>query len=494
MTRRDGTAVGDGPNVLLVVMDTARADCFEPYGAPADSTPAVAQLASAGRARESVFATANWTVPSHASMLTGLMPGALGLGQAPEGSPVGCRQVLEALDPVLLPAVLSREGYSTAGISTNLWITQHSGFHTGFENFEVVQTVRNDQMNDPKLRHRIAWDLEGLRARGDDGAHVARDLLAQWAKDKESDKRPFFWFVNLTECHSPYLPPKPYNDMGPIGRLRAAEEARRHLNLGAIWRTCLGNHRIPPKAVERMRHLYKRSIRYMDDWFAEVLEILDARRMLDETVVIVTSDHGENLGEGELIGHAFSLDDRLVRVPLVSSSRDLLPGDSPASLRDLPRAIAELVGITEHPWEERPSAGEAAVAQIEGLAGPDDPRAQLVVDLWKLDEAAFRRMTSSGWCATDGRHKLLCLEDEEFLFDLDKDPLELEPLVVKTTDDPHVKEVSEKLRAAGRAESSEAWDTQPAGERGAPMVSAPPQPSAEEVDAIAQRMRRLGYL
>ena len=81
--------------------------------------------------------------------------------------------------------------------------------------------------------------------------------------------------MNLVECHSPYLPPWPYNDLGPIDRLRAAEEARRHLTLSGIWKACAGNFDVPPGALERMRHLYARSVRLMDDWLRDLLAELD---------------------------------------------------------------------------------------------------------------------------------------------------------------------------------------------------------------------------
>ena len=118
----------DRPNVLCVVLDTARRDAFEPYGAPAGSTPATAQLASSGRALPGVYATASWTVPSHASMFTGSLPRALGLGQAPGGRREGCRPVLEANRERVLPEVLRRDGYATAAVSANVWITEASGF------------------------------------------------------------------------------------------------------------------------------------------------------------------------------------------------------------------------------------------------------------------------------------------------------------------------------------------------------------------------------
>src|ERR671930_355593 len=97
------------PNVLLVVLDTARRDAFEPYGGPPGNAPAIAQLARAGQALDG-YSAASWTVPSHAAMLTGTPARALGLGQCPGGRPQGCRPVLETVRDRLLPEVLRRAG------------------------------------------------------------------------------------------------------------------------------------------------------------------------------------------------------------------------------------------------------------------------------------------------------------------------------------------------------------------------------------------------
>src|SRR4051812_33981729 len=114
-------------NVLVVVFDTARADAFEPYGAPAGASPTLAQLASGGQAVPDMFATACWTLPSHASMFTGMLPRALGLSQAPQGTPHGARPVLESQRERLLPEVLRRAGYETRAASANIWVSPHAG-------------------------------------------------------------------------------------------------------------------------------------------------------------------------------------------------------------------------------------------------------------------------------------------------------------------------------------------------------------------------------
>jgi membrane-anchored protein YejM (alkaline phosphatase superfamily) len=266
------------------------------------------------------------------------------------------------------------------------------------------------------LTGRARWTIQGAHAGLDDGARAAEAELRAWI-GAHDESRPFFWFVNLVECHSPYLPPRPYNDLKVIERIRAAEEARRYLHLEAIWRACCGGFDVPEDALGRMRHLYGRSIRYMDDWLARILEALDVAGLLNETFVIVTSDHGENLGEGELISHALSLDDRLIRVPLVLAG----PGShnlwrqGPTSLAELPRLISEVVELEQGPWNDDPVPEGAAVAQLDPPAYVDDPRAHRVVAKWGLGPEALERLTTPMICATDGRFKLARRRDEELL-------------------------------------------------------------------------------
>jgi arylsulfatase A-like enzyme len=458
-----------GPNVLLIVFDTARADAFEPYGAAAGSSPAVAALARAGRALPDVRSTACWTIPSHASMFTGLLPRAAGLARAPGGTPGGCRAAMEAHAPRLLPEVLRRAGYRTRGISTNLWITDDSGFATGFDEFRVVDATRQPDMVGRGMRSRAAWAVDALRARSDDGAAEAGAVLRGWLAEGRGD-RPSFWFVNLIEAHSPYLPPRPWNDLGARDRLRAAAEARRHLTLGEIWRGCVGDLDVPEPALARMRHLYARSVRQLDDWLADVMEEVD----LDDTLVLVCSDHGENFGEGGLIGHAFSLDDRLTRVPFVAAG----PGAPEAmdSLLELPRTIASAAGIDGHPWAD-PLPG-AAVAQFNAPVDGGDARVDTVArGEWGLSEEAVSRLTSSFESATDGRQKLLSRDGRLSLIDLEADPLELAPRPVAPADAP-----AALVAALDHAAAS--------GAAPEPRTEA----SAEELERIQNQMRTLGYL
>jgi len=416
-------------------------------------------------------------------MFTGLFPRATGLGQAPGGKPAGSRPVLEAHRDRLLPEVLRRAGYRTAAVSSNLWITERSGFATGFDEFAAVETGRQAVMHRSDRRSRVRWALSGVRARNDDGAAEAERVLCRMVDERP--RQPCFWFVNLTECHSPYLPPRPYNDLPALDRLRAAEEARRHLTLDAIWRACAGGFDVPDEALERMRYLYGRSVRALDDWLGRVLEHLERVGILDDTLVIATSDHGENFGEGGLLAHAFSLDNRLTHVPLVVSGPGAEARESPFSLAELPRFVAEAVGLPDHPWPDG-LPDEVAVSQFDPPAPADDSRVLDAVTRWGLGDDAITRITTPFTAVTDGRRKLVRAGSEHLLYELESDPLELEPLALNG--------------ARGRGEGDDlatlwAGLEHPAVGATAEPAVAPtaPMPQAE-LAQLEEQMRLLGYM
>ncbi|MGH2759170.1 MAG: sulfatase-like hydrolase/transferase [Actinomycetota bacterium] len=472
----------DLPNVIVVVLDTARADAFEPYGAPGGSSPTVAQLASTGSAHPRVIAPCNWTLPSHVSMLTGLLPRTAGLSAFPGGDQKYCRPVLETHRDRWLPEVFRRAGYTTAGASTNVWISKRLGFDIGFGEFHDLVGRRVKQMHDPSLSARLRWYAQAFLARIDDGLSSVDRQIESWMAESH---RPFFWFINIIECHSPYMPPHPYNDLGPLGRLLGAEDARRYQTLTGVWKCCATGVTPPRRALDRMRRLYDGSIRMMDDWLARLCERLDGRGVLDETLLVVTSDHGENFGEGNLIGHAVSLDDRLLSVPLVFHGPGApVPDGSVTSLASLPRLVAEAVGLGEHPWSADELPRGAAVGQYDIGADPDDDRFGIIRD-WGATAEGIRRFQQPGTAATDGRYKLVTLGDDERLYDLQTDPFEVTPR--PPADGPP--DVVKTLRAALAQARSTEW-TPDVTALGSPDA-APPQ---GEVKELEDRMRLLGYL
>ena len=478
------------PNVLCVVMDTARADALEPYGAPPGSTPVLAQLASAGTAVPSAYAAASWTLPSHAAMFTGLLPRATGIGLT-EASPADAHDRMHSLSDRVMPEVMRREGYRTGGVTTNLWVSERTGFSVGFDDFVEINTGRQGKIRNPSLRARAQWAKEIVRSEVDDGAARAEAVLRDWIDDLDTGQ-PFFWFVNLIECHSPYLPPRPYNDLSVTGRLQAGFEARRHLTLEAIWKACISDFDVPDAALARMRHLYERSIRYMDDWLGRVLEALERRGVLDDTIVVVTSDHGENFGEAGLLAHCFSLDDRLIHVPLVvRGPHESIDLDRLTSLVELPGLIARLAGVEGHPWNGDLPEG-IALSQLDPPVIASDPRATDVARDWELDDDAFERLTTPFVSATDGARKLIRRKGRDLLLDLGSDPLELNPrdLLRDPPPDDDV-EAIDRLRRALDHPAMAATGLEPA-----TVGATPERPAAtqEETEDLEERMRLLGYL
>ena len=208
-----------------------------------------------------------------------------------------------------------------------------------------------------------------------------------------------------------------------------------------------------------------------------MLTALDDAGKLDDTLVLVCSDHGENFGEGGLLGHAYSLDERLLHVPLIASGPNL--PDDVTSLTEVPRVIADAVGLDEHPWPRE--APEIAVAQFDPPGADDDERKVKAVEEWGAGPEALEKLSTHMDAAIRGDTKLLRRGDELQLFDLADDPLEERPRAVGRADAPP------DLLAAIEDQASEPATPAPAG-------SDVPTASPEELARIEEQMRTLGYL
>ena len=194
------------PNVLVVVLDTLRADHLSSYGYHRSTTPNIDKFAQEGVLFEKAFATSSWTVPSHASLMTGRYMS--------ENGADGLQLVLGEHNPTLAE-VMASEGYITAGFSANTWwVTRNSGFDRGFLHFEdyfhsvadmAARTVYGKEIFYrllPRLGYR---DNLGRKRAGDVNQAFLRWLDA-------NSRRPFFAFLNYMEVHAPYLSPYPYHN------------------------------------------------------------------------------------------------------------------------------------------------------------------------------------------------------------------------------------------------------------------------------------------
>ncbi len=464
-------------NILLIVFDTARADAFEAYGAPAGASPVIADLARRGVSIPNAFSTSNWTLPAHASMFSGSLPWELGLvGDVPPA------HVMNRNRDRLLPEFLASRGYRTAGVSANTFVSRRHGFHFGFERFEEIVGSRRGGLHSG-IRGALRRSYEAWRARVDDGMEQAEVIIRRWITDATG--QPFFWFVNLMECHSPYLPPRPYNDLPFLERIRAGGDVGRFLSYASVARYCMSEMEIPAAALGRMRHLYAQAVRALDTWVGRIAEELDRRRMLDDTLLVITSDHGENLGEEHLIGHVMSLDDRLLRVPLVMAGPGArAPRSKPTSLASVPRLIAEAAELETHPWGGSDNGG-VVFAQTEGFRAVTRRAAEGLVHRWHLSEAAAERMCVRQSCAVDGRFKLVRDGGRERLHDLVADPTESTDVLDREPGE------AARLRAALDAAERTSVRTASRLETEPSDIAGSPDAESEELE---RRLKLLGYL
>ncbi|WP_249010131.1 sulfatase [Conexibacter sp. DBS9H8] len=462
------------PNILLVVIDAARRDAFSPYD-PGACTPTVAGLARRGVAVENAFATAPWTLPSHVAMFTGALACEFGLDQAPGGDPRGVADTLVDCRERLLAHRLGEAGYDTHGLSANLWVSPHSGLDSGFDRFDYLPSARFDRAFSRRpgtWRSTLAWAREGFLSAADSGAARIGAALERAITDAHPG-RPQFWFVNLVEAHSPYLPPRPFNDLATPGRVAAALDCHRRLSFEAIALAAAGAGTPPRPVLGRLAHLHRRAVAYTDAWLAGVLATLARTGRLADTLVIVTSDHGECFGEEGLIAHGFHLLDCLVRVPLVAAGpgAERFPqGDDAVSLQALAPLLWAVAGLEEPSARTGAVAAGVAVAHSAPLCRADDARMLDFTERWSLSAAQVARLTADRWLATDGQRRLELTDGHP-----------LSPPTDAT--DARLLTALTQAREGGAA---------------APTPAQPPGPAGEETEAtvaaLERQMRLLGYL
>lgn len=326
------------PNVLLLILDTVRAASLSLYGYDRPTTPNLERWAQRGVVFERAIAPAPWTLPSHASMFTGQWHHALS---------VSWETPLDDTYPTLAE-VMARHGYATGGFVANMPYTSYeSGLDRGFIRYEDYPVSLGQLALSISVGRALATSTAVREAIGHhdvlnrkDAGELNGDFLS-WL-DGIGD-RPFFAFLNYFDAHEPYFPPPPFDEMfGPRGSIG---EIRHKPN--EAWRA--DRWRLSPEDVAGERNAYEGAIAYLDHEVGRLLEELEARGVLRNTIVIIASDHGEQFGEHGLYDHGNSLYMPLVHVPLMIL-HPALAGRRIAdavSLRDIPATVLDLAGIVE---------------------------------------------------------------------------------------------------------------------------------------------------
>ncbi|NOZ71994.1 MAG: sulfatase, partial [Chloroflexi bacterium] len=291
------------PNILFLVLDCVRYDGLGCNGNPRAVSPAIDTLAAQGRRYTQAYAAAIWTLPSHASLFSGLHPRQHGVNVD--------QRFLDASIPTMAE-VLQQQGYQTAAFSTNAWVGPHFGLDRGFEHFAALWRIFPSMGRRP-----FPWWEKALRKRllerRDKGAAKLNRYLQRWWQRQRDPQRPFFIFALYLDAHLPYHPPPGYAQHWLQGEaLRAARAANQD-----AWAYMAGEVEMTQADFAGLRALYDAEIQYVDDQVARLLEFLQKVGALEDTIVIITADHGENIGDHGLMDHQYCVYDTLAHVPLI---------------------------------------------------------------------------------------------------------------------------------------------------------------------------------
>jgi arylsulfatase A-like enzyme len=368
----------EGPDVLLIILDTVRPDHLGCYGYYRDTSPNMDSLAGSGTRFLNAQAQAPWTVPASASIFTGLSPRSHRAGFVVDR--------VCGLDPVLhtIPALMFDAGYETFGEFSIAWFGRDFGFHNGFESFRCFADEE---------RH----------------AFQVADDFACWIDTLPSDRR-YFAMLHFYEAHAPYTPPAPFDTLFPYDSMPWPDDS--------VWLVSESDSILHPDQLDCLTARYDGEIRYVDDAIGRVIDALKGAGRSDEVLIVITSDHGEEFLEHGGYSHGRTLYQEVLWVPLILSGPGVPGGAEPrqpvAAMDILPTVLSR--------------AGLPVPPEVEGI------------DL--LAEPVFDRYIPSNepkgpplFCIRRSDLKLIWNPDtgEAVMYDLGSDPGEQVPLPADST-------------------------------------------------------------
>lgn len=341
------TERGDKPNVIIITMDTTRRDHLSCYGYKEKTTPNLDQLAKASVVFENALSTSSWTLPAHASLFTGLYPSKHGAHAKEAWGP----KVFDE-ENITLAEVLSQYGYKTAGFIGGYFCSSFFGMSQGFDYYHenLINLVIEFNNFFVTRIYRSLFPIEDIfEKHGLAGKRIAPQInrsAFKWLK--KNCKAPFFLFLNYFDPHGPYQPLDDSN-------LRIPSELPIKNGNYVGWEKRLINkvlrkrHTLTAREKKYLLDRYDSEIKQMDRGIGELLKFLKELGVYDDSLIIITSDHGESFGEHGLMSHTPVVYEELVKVPLIVK----YPQDhdktglisTPISLVDIMPEVLTVVGI-----------------------------------------------------------------------------------------------------------------------------------------------------
>lgn len=470
------------PNIIFLVMDSVRAANLSCYGYQRPTTPNIDQLAAQSTLFEQAISVGCWTLPVHASLFTGLYPLNHGMTVS--------KDALTDDFPTLAYRLKSL-GYRTACFSNNAYISDATGLSQGFDTVEDIWRATNPRGIQRSRMSRLIKSLErrgplaqpavsalrasqraramlkARRSRKDSGARATNEKIRDWLNEARDQDAPFFIFVNYMECHERYSPPPPYNRRFMPSRFSDWRVAQVSPNKAEVLD---GPASRRADDLEIMRALYDGALSYLDDKIGELVRFVESLGLMDETLIVVTSDHGDSLGEHDHLGHRVTLYEQLVHVPLIIRyPARFTPGarvSSHVQLADLYPTFLEVAG------------GDTAEAAANGFHSLLAPPQTVARPFTVAENTAPKSLDNvvARMIRTDKYKYIWKSNHQHELYDLTSDPSEQTNLIA---DEPDV--------ARGMIEQLEAWERSLDDKRIETR-------EAEYDDATLQRLRGLGYV
>lgn len=463
------------PNVIILVLDTTRAQNFSCYGYKRQTTPHIDALTAEGVLYEQAIAPGCWSLPSQVSLLSGMFPSKHGAHEL---------HLSYAHPYPLLPEVLREAGYRTLGVSPNSWMSDEFGVTYGFDTYlklwQYWYTMPADRSSLSRKLNRLYSRY--IFPRRNRARHVNRHIETLLTHTPE----PFFLYAIYWDAHLPYVPHSRYASRWlPAGMTykQAQHVNRNHLQYFT------GQVPMSDDDFAVLRACYDAALASLDEAVGALIAFLRQRGILDRTLLVITSDHGENIGEHGLMSHAYSLHDTLIHVPLLIrypagfppgqrvthqvQLTDVFPTVLDAARLEVPQVRQELQGVSL--LTQAPETCAARLAYAEMLAPHPsmralNRRAGLSED---IPRPAYDRALR---CVRTPEHKIIWASDgQHALYDLRHDPDETKN---QFADEPEL--------ATALLNLLHTWQ--------APSATTVRQGIPEVDDELRQRLRDLGYI
>ncbi len=412
-------SVDPPPNIIFITVDALRADHLSGFGYERKTSPYLDELARKGVVFKNNFSHSSKTAPSMASTFAGLYPDTIGMIDNGKKLPG---------DVLTMAGILKKHGYRTQGIQTNPYLEDKYGFDRGFDGYEYLYPGSQIEVQRKRLYR----------------ADKVNAAALEWMEKADPDK-PFFLYLHYMTTHCPYLPPSPYDIKFDPGFDRTLPD------FTLVWRFIYGRERVQiPEEYERiyrerytekelldhMVALYDGEVLYFDHELKKLVDTLRSRGHLENTLIIISSDHGEEFKEHGGLTHGKTVFQEVVYVPLILYFPGRLPEGK--QVRQMTRnldilpTVVDIAGINPPPHLEGQSL--SPLWEDKGQIPADTSFAHIRFQGYGTAGMGYDEIEHASATTPEWRYIRDIKEKRDMLFNRDEDPGDMNDVAEKNPD------------------------------------------------------------